>query len=141
MKYRYLEHTADVLFEAYGKDLPELFANAALATEEIMVELKTLKKSQDPVEINLIGKDAEELLFNFLEELIFLKDTKQYLFKEFNIKIKKIKKEYKLSAKCMGEKINPKKQELGRDVKAVTLHEFEVKKEKEGWKAKVLLDV
>ncbi len=139
MKYRYLDHTADVLFEAYGKDVNKLFENAALATEEVMVDLKTIK-NKDSKEVRVTGKDVEELLWNFLDELIFLKDTELLLFNKFKVKIIQ-KKEFVLNASCFGEKINSQKHVLGRDVKAVTLHEFEVKKEKEKWKAKVLLDI
>ena len=139
MTYKYFEHTSDVIFEAYGKSLEELFVSAGLATEELMVELKTLSPNLKE-EINVKGKDVEELLYNFLEELIFLKDTKLLLFKEFQIKIKE-GKEYSLKAIAKGEVINRTKHELGRDVKAVTLHQFEVKKEKDKWKARVLIDI
>ena len=139
MTYKYFEHTSDVIFEAYGKSLEELFVSAGLATEELMVELKTLSPNLKE-KINVKGKDVEELLYNFLEELIFLKDTKLLLFKEFQIKIKE-GKEYSLKAIAKGEVINRTKHELGRDVKAVTLHQFEVKKEKDKWKARVLIDI
>src|SRR3989344_2276882 len=91
MKYRFLEHTADVLFEAYGKELEDLFANAALATEEIMIDLKTLQ-TVEKKEIKIEAENVEDLLFNFLEELLFLKDTELFLCKEFELKIKKEKK-------------------------------------------------
>lgn len=139
MKYKYLEHTADVLFEAYGKNLPELFTNAGLATEEIMVEFTSLKETEKK-EIKVKGTSVEDLLFNFLEELIFLKDAELLLFKKFQITIEE-KKEFTLKAVGVGEKINPKKQIMGRDVKAVTMHQFEVKKEKNKWKARVILDI
>ncbi len=140
MNYHYLEHTADVLFEAYGKDLNELFRNTGLATEEVMVELKTLT-SKSEHKITLEEKTVDDLLYHFLEELIFLKDTELLLFKEFEMNITEKKNSFKLYALCKGEKINRSKHKLGRDVKAVTLHEFEVKKENSHWKAKVLLDI
>ncbi|MFA4887387.1 MAG: archease [Candidatus Nanoarchaeia archaeon] len=139
MTYKYFEHTSDVIFEAYGKSLEELFVSAGLATEELMVELKTLSPNLKE-EIKVKGKDVEELLYNFLEELIFLKDTKLLLFKEFQIKIKE-GKEYSLKVIAKGEVINREKHELGRDVKAVTLHQFEVKKDNGKWKARVLIDI
>ena len=44
MRYRFLDDvaTADLAFEAYGKDLPSLFTNAALATADAMANLKTV---------------------------------------------------------------------------------------------------
>ena len=42
-KYKFFDHTADVLFEAYGNTLGELFENAALATQETQADLKGIK--------------------------------------------------------------------------------------------------
>ena len=81
-KYNFLEHTADVMVEAFGENLEELFTNAALATTETMVDLPTLTKEEDH-HIILESDDLEELLYDFLSELIFLKDTEQLLFKDF----------------------------------------------------------
>ena len=136
MTYKYFEHTADVIFEAYGKTLEEMFESAALATEEVMVNLKTLKVKETKL-VKLEGRSVEDLLYLFLEELIFIKDTEGLLFKEFKIKIK----DNKLDAVCKGEKINSQTQELEKDLKAVTMHQFEVKEEKGKWKARVLLDI
>ena len=87
------------------------------------------------------NENAENLLFDFLEELIYLKDAKYILFGKFRVEIKKIRDNYILDAVAYGEKINPEKHELKTDVKAVTLHEFFLKKTNKGWKCRVLLDI
>lgn len=46
MKYRFLEHTADVLFEAYGKDFEEAIQNAAEAMFSVMCDTKKLKEER-----------------------------------------------------------------------------------------------
>lgn len=137
--YVFLEHTADILFEARGKTVEELFEQCALATEATMVDLKSVKE-RIKREIIVDGESVEALLYNFLEELIFVKDAEQFLFKSFKITIKKGKK-YTLKAVCAGEKINPKKQRLLDDAKAITMHQFEVKQEKKRWMARVIIDV
>ncbi len=139
MRYKFLPHTADAMFEAYGKDLEEMFENSALALEECMVKLSTIK-DKEHYEIKLECDSVEDLLYDFLSELIFIKDTKGLLFNKFNKVIKKNKK-YKLSAKCKGDFINRNTQELLDDAKAVTKHLFEVKKIKDKWIAKVLVDI
>lgn len=136
MKYRILDHTADVMFECYGKNLHELFANAAIATTDVMVERKSVGKKVKKV-IELQNDKTDNLLFDFLEEIIYLKDAEELLFKEFKVTIK----DGKLKAICLGEKINRKKHILKLDVKAVTLHKFEVKKTAKGWKAVFILDI
>lgn len=142
MPYKFLEDIAiaDVAFEATGKTLEELFESAGLAVTNTQVkDLKSVKQKVSK-EIKVDSDSIEMLLFNFLQELIFLKDAELLLFSKFNISIKKGKK-YKLEAKAYGEKLDMKKHELLVDVKAVSLHNFKVEETKYGWKADVILDV
>jgi len=139
-KITQFDHTADIGFNIEASSLDELFKASAIATFDTMVEIKEIKPKTKRI-IKLKNKDIDQLLFDFLCELIFLKDSKYMLFSKFNIKIKQEKtKEYSLTSEIFGEKINPKKQPLKIDVKAITFHEFFVKKEK-NWKAKFVLDI
>ena len=140
MKYKFFDHTADVMFEAYGKDLNELFENAALATEEIMVNLKSIKnKSQHSISLN--AESLEDLLYDFLSELIFVKDTESLLFNDFRISIVHKNNKYELNAQCQGENIDRKRHQLNADAKAVTKHKFEIKKIKDKYTAHVIVDI
>ncbi|MAF35831.1 hypothetical protein CL622_01790 [archaeon] len=138
--YQFFDHTADVLYKANGKDYKEVFTNAGLALMETMVSLKTIehKKSR---KITLTEDSYEKLLFSFLEELVFIKDVNTLLFNKFSITLTEKKDKYTLIAVCHGDKIKPSKQELKVDVKAITLHEFYLKKTKDGYQAKVLVDI
>ena len=141
MKYKFFEHTADIIFEAYGRTLERLFEHSALATEEIMVDLKTLD-AKEHYEILLDSDNLEDLLYDFLSELIYLKDSDGLLFNKFAVIITHEKKKYKLFAQCYGEFIKRDKHELIQDAKAVTKHQFEIKQEKnKTWFAKVIVDV
>jgi len=141
MKYKYLEDVsiADIAFLAEGKNLEETFQAAALATTEAMVDMKTLKNKVKK-EIVLESSNYDTLLYDWLSELIYIKDVDQILFKEFRIKIEKGKK-YKLTAKCYGDKIDFKRQLMGNDVKAVTMHKFKLEKQKDKWIAQVTIDI
>ena len=136
MKYKILDHTADVMFEVYGKTLNELFKNAATAIFDTMVKRSTIK-IKIKKEIELESSNVEQLLFDFIEELIYIKDAEYLIFKDFKIKIKG----NKLTAILEGDKINPKKQILLTDVKAITLHKFSLKKSKQGYKAVIIPDL
>lgn len=140
-KYIYLEGivTADAAFDAFGKTLAELFENSALATANTMADLKTLQ-AKITKKIEITADDTEKLLFKFLDQIVFLKDSEQLLFKKFNVKISE-GKQLKLEATCFGDKINPEKQKLRNDVKAVTYHNFKVQQAQNGWKARVILDI
>ena len=135
-KYKFIDHTADVMFEAYGGNLNKLFENSGLALQELQVELKNVKPKIIR-EIHLENKSVEMLLFDFLQELIFLKDTEQLIFSKIKINVK----DNKLNAICYGEKIDIKKHECKVDAKAITLHKYEVKKEKDKWIARVIVDI
>jgi len=110
-----------------------------LATEETQVDLNGVKLKIKK-EIELKNDTIEMLLFDFLQELIFLKDAELLLFSKIKVSVSEGKIN-KLKAVLEGEKIDPKKHELKVDVKAVTLHRFEVKKTKIGWFARVILDI
>src|SRR3989344_3665889 len=143
MPFKILEDiaTADVAFEATGKDLNELFESVCLATNSIMGDLKKVNPKIKK-KINIKAPVVERLLFNFVDEIIFLKDSKLLLFSKCKVKIKENKKNgYDLKAELWGEKLDYKKHNLGVDVKAPTMHMFEVKKSNNEWKVHMILDI
>ncbi len=129
---------ADAAFEATGKDLDELFEQSALAVESVMVDLKSVKKKSTTA-ISLEKDTLENLLYEFLSELVYLKDAEQLLFSKVSVSVTK-NKGWMLNAKLEGETIN-KKMKLGTDIKAITLHKFSVTESKKRWKAIVVVDV
>ena len=141
-KYKILEDVAiaDIAIEAYGKNLNELFENSALAIFEESANLKNIKeKEKKSIKIN--AKNIEDLLYDFLSEILFLKDTYSIIFKKSKIKIQKKGKKYHLNAELYGEKIDRERHELGNDIKAITLHMFKIEKTKKGYKGMIVVDV
>ncbi len=141
MPYKFLEDltVADVAFEARGKTLNELFKSAALALFDIVADPKKVKKKISK-KITIEKNNIEDLMFSFLEEIVFLKDSESLIFNSSKVNIKQ-NRTLKLSATLFGDKIDYKKYELKTDPKAVTMHKFEVKKEKQGYKARVIVDI
>ncbi|MBI2558723.1 archease [Candidatus Woesearchaeota archaeon] len=140
-KYKFLEDVAiaDIAFEAYGKTLTEMFENSALAIFELSADLKTVD-AREKLEFALENEKIDNLLYDFLSEILFLKDSKYMVFKKSEVSIIENEK-YQLKAVLEGDTINPQKQKLENDIKAVTMHMFEVKKEKTRWKATVVVDI
>lgn len=135
MKFKFLEHTADVKFQAFGKSLEQAFSNAAMALKEVMAG-KIKIKAKITKKIKIKGKDNESLLYNFLEEFLFLLDSQGFILS----KIKKIEiKENKLTAEVLGDKASLYK--FNNDVKAVTYNQMYVKKDKNKYIVQVVLDV
>ncbi len=141
MPYRFLEDiaTGDAAFEAEGSTLEELFREAAIATFEVMVDTESVEPKITR-EVELKNEAVDNLLFDWLSELIYLKDAEAVLFCKFNVNIKK-NDTYELKASASGENIDQQKHSLRSDVKAVTYHMFEVKKTEENWTARVILDI
>jgi len=140
-RYKFLEDVAiaDIAYEAYGKNLNELFESAAFAIFELSANLKTVD-AKEKIEFEMDNQTIENLLYDFLSEILFLKDSKYMVFKKVKISIEE-GEPYKLKAVLEGDTINPQKQQLENDIKAVTMHMFGVKKEKDGYKATVVLDI
>lgn len=137
--YKFLEGlvTADLAFEATGKDLNDLFTNAALAVLSSQVKLETVSEKVTK-KVVMENEDVGQLLFDFLNEIIYLKDAEQLIFKTVRVAITG---KYKLVADLKGEKIDPQKHQLGNDLKAVTMHKFEIKQTPKGWRCQVVIDI
>ena len=102
MRFEFLDHTADLMFRAYGKTINKAFENAALAFFETACNTK-LVKPLEKKEITVQAQDLKSLLYDFLEELLVLHEAEHYLFSKFKVKIDE--KNFTLTATLWGEKI------------------------------------
>jgi SHS2 domain-containing protein len=138
--FRYLENVAlsDAAFEAYGNSPAELFTAAAQAMFGVMVRLDQVKPRVERT-LTLSHEHLDQLLFDWLAELIYLKDAQAMLFSRFDPTVEG-EGPYRLTARLYGEPIDPKRHTLSVDVKAVTYHLFEVAKKGDQWMARVVLD-
>jgi SHS2 domain-containing protein len=143
MPYHYLEDigTADIAFEATGRDLPELFRDAADATMNVMIDNLAAIEPRDTRQIELSNDKLDMLLFDLLQELIFLKDAERLLLRIREIQIGERDQTYLVKATAEGEPLDAERHHQRADVKAVTLHDFSVQRTKKGWKTRVLLDI
>lgn len=143
MGFRYLEEisTSDVAFCAWGKSKEEMFLASAKATLSLMLDNPGEVAERESIDLTLENDSIEMLLFDYLQEFIFYKDAKQLLLKSTKPKIKKTKKGFWLESELKGERLDPSRHQLNADIKAVTLHKFEVVKKDGRWQATVVLDV
>ena len=125
-KYEYIEHTADIKFQAFGKSLEEVFENSALAMFNAISDDKIKLIEKKKISVFTEGKDNESLLYEFLEELLVLFDSEHFMLgkiENLNIKGKK------LIAEISGDKVE--NYDIKIDVKAITYNDMFVKEEKE----------
>ena len=143
MPYRYLEEigTADIAFEATGRDLPELFRDAADATTNVMIDNIEAIQPRQTRQIELSNDKLDMLLFDLLQELIFLKDAERLLLRIREVQVDERDEIYVMKATAEGEVVDAERHHQRADVKAVTLHDFSVERIEGGWKARVLLDI
>ena len=143
MPYRYLEDIAksDVACEAWGDTEEDLFVAAADATMNVMVEDLNTIADRERRTLTVEADALDMLLFELLQEQIFYKDAERLLLRVPKVQIRRQKNRFMLRAEAYGEELNPERHELVVDVKAVTLHRFEVKHTPQGWRATVILDI
>lgn len=137
-KFEFLEHTADVKFRAYGENAEDLFNHCALALSNIFSRGKKIPMVTRK-EFVVSGDDYESLLYNFLEELIYLFDAKQFVVSKTEVALK-IGEEYTLDVVVYGD--NTLKHKDLDAIKAPTYAEMYFKKiDTEHWEAQVVVDV
>ncbi len=136
-KYILIDHTADIGIDAFGATVHELFANAAFALFDIITDLPNVE-GKAAYKINVSGIDREQLLVNWLSELLYLHDVKNLLFKEFCIEDIS---DNQLSATVRGEEFKKDKHAIKTEIKAVTYHCLSIVQEGQQWKARVIFDL
>ena len=134
--FEILNHTADVGIIAYGADMNQAFANAAIALFSLITELSEVEEVLHR-DIKLTAPDEESLLVEWLNELIYLFDAEKIIFKRFDIINLN---STQLKARSYGEKVDSSKHKLKTGVKAATYHMLKVDKAN-GCKVQVLFDI
>ncbi|MCX8174806.1 MAG: archease [Candidatus Micrarchaeota archaeon] len=129
--FRFLEHTADIMFEAYGKSYPQALENAALALFSVIGKAKPKKRAV----LSLSAHSLEELTVQALSELLAYMDIHQVVFAKMKVLDFDPSRNW-LEMEAWGEKVRPRDH-----VKAVTYHELMVKNEDGKWTIRILLDV
>jgi SHS2 domain-containing protein len=124
-KFRYLDHTADAKFQAYGRTLEEAFSNAALATISLMWDPAEVEaRLSQPIDVK--GRDLEQLLVHFLGEIIYLLETRSFLAAAADdVIIEKADKGFRLRAFFRGDD-RPARYSIFGEVKAVTYNEMRI---------------
>ncbi|MCX7030743.1 MAG: archease [Spirochaetes bacterium] len=143
MSWRFVDDltVADTGFEADGASLLELLGSAVDATLAVMVGEPANLRPQQAVRVRLEGSDPAGLLFELLQEVIFRKDAEGLFLRFADGCITERSGMLTLAATLRGETLDRSRHEAGTDVKAVTLHRFEVVEQAGRWRASVVLDV
>ncbi len=128
MSYKVLDHATDAFIEVTASSLTEAFKVAGdSVVDTILDNSKIEEKKERNIVVN--GKDLNYLLYNWLEDLIYLIITEGFAIKKLNIIVEK-NEEYTISAQIFGEDIDIKKHGFKVEIKSPTFHEMDIKQEK-----------
>lgn len=133
-RYVLIDHTADMMVKAFGKNLEECFGNAAYALFDQTVDLSNIGTSET-TEIRVSGIDEEDRLFSFLSEMLFIEDADNLILKEFDVRFEG----EDVVCTARGETLDRTRHRVRSEVKAVTYHMMNIDKDEPS--VTVLFDV
>uniref|UniRef100_A0A7V3N4Z8 Archease n=1 Tax=candidate division CPR3 bacterium TaxID=2268181 RepID=A0A7V3N4Z8_UNCC3 len=136
MPYEILDHTADFGVRIYGKSLEELFKSGFEAIMNAMVEIKE-KGEQKELLYTDKAETLEDLLVDFLSEVIFRTIVEGKIFTDCELKID----DTSINAKLFYEDYDPERHRLKKEIKSVTYHNLEIRKTAEGFETNLICDV
>ena len=130
---------ADVAFQVKADSWDHLFVGASEALTKVMVDARDLGDDRH-LSIDLSAASVEELLYDWLSEMVYLKDAEAFLAKSTVVRVTS-GAIWHVSGTLDGDTIHPSAQRLGQDIKAVTYHMFQVSREGDEMTAQVVVDV
>jgi len=134
MNYEILEHTGDAKIRVFGETKEALFI-AALQGMNAILNPKVKSQNSKVRKIALQSQDINSLLVDFLNEVNYLRQVHMEIYGD--IKFTKFS-----DSELEGELSGYAVEEFGEDIKAVTFHELDIKKNKEGaWEAAIIFDL
>ncbi len=138
--YELFEHKADIGVKGTGESLEEAFSECAKAMFSVMVNIEMISPDTS-FEFKVKSSNREELLIDFLNELLYLKDINGMMFSGFYLYITRDRGKIILKGKASGEKVNKKKHDLKSEVKAATYHQLKIEKKNGEFVAQCVVDV
>ena len=136
-KYRITTHHTELAVRITGSSQAELFANSAFALFDVMTDVAAIDvKESIPLEVE--GSDRDDLMVNWMRELLYLYQSNGYILKEF--KISQVKDTI-VKAEVSGEKIDPDRHEIKQEIASVAAHKSRMEKTGNQWIAQVIFEL
>jgi SHS2 domain-containing protein len=137
--YEIIDTTADIGVRAFGKGLPGIFESVAMAMFDLTTDTSKVNCKRE-LNIELDANDIDRLLVDFLNQLLYYKDTENLVFASCNVHYVRVKGNgYTMHATVHGEEFDPRRFISGKDIKAATYHKLDIN-EKAGY-AIVIFDI
>src|ERR671919_567456 len=136
-KYRLTTRQSELAVKVVGSSQADLFANSAYALFDVMTDVEKIEiKDRLPLEVE--GTDRDDLMVNWMRELLYLYQGSGYLLKEFNIREVR---DTIVKAEVCGEKIDPDRHEIKQEIGSVAFHKSRMEKTGNQWTAQVIFEL
>lgn len=135
--FEVFEHTADVGLRMRADELNHLFEDAARGLFSCIVANLDAVRPVQEMQFRIEGDRHDDLLFDWLAELLFTFDARHVLFSNFRVELGPPG----LVATARGEPIDRSRHELEMEIKAITYHGLKVEQTGDGWLAEVIVDI
>ncbi len=136
-KYRILNRSSDLVIKVFGKTQAELFANSAFALFDLMTDVEKVQV-RDHLPLEVEGVDRNDLMVNWMRELLYLFQGSGYLLRDFQIR--DVKENY-VRCEVSGEKFDPDRHEIQRDIRSVAYHQSRMEKTGDQWTAQLIFEL
>ena len=136
-RFEFVDHTGDLGVRVFGDTLPRLFEQAAQALTFILTDPETIQV-EETRKLLLGANTDEELLITWLNELVYLFDTKGLLFKTYDVLSVH---DHHLEALAQGETYVEGRHPIKTTVKAATYHQLKIENHQGVWTVQVIFDL
>jgi protein archease len=137
-KYRITKHQSELAVRVVGNSQADLFTNSAFALFDVMVADLDKVEAKEPIPLEVEGTDRDDLMVNWMRELLYLYQGSGYLLKEFVIREVK---DTVVRADVSGEKIDPDRHEIKQEIAAVAFHKSRMQKTGNQWTAQLIFEI
>ena len=137
-KYRITKHQSELAVKVVGASQADLFANSAHTLFDVMVADLDKVECKEHIPLEVEGTDRDDLMVNWMRELLYLYQGSGYLLKEFQIREVK---DTIVKAEVSGEKIDPDRHEIKQEIAAIAFHKSRMDKTGNQWTAQVIFEV
>lgn len=137
-KYRLTKHQSELAVRVTGDSQADLFANSAMALFDVMVADVDKIEGKERLPLEVEGTDRDDLMVNWVRELLYLYQSSGYLLREFTIREVK---DTVVKADVVGEKIDPDRHEVKQEIAAVAFHKSRMDKTGNQWTAHLIFEV
>lgn len=135
--YRLNKHQSEIAVRVIGNSQADLFVNSAFALFDVMADIQAIEsKERLPLEVE--GTDRDDLMVNWVRELLYLYQSSGYLLREFQVHEVK---DTIVRAEVCGEKIDPDRHEIKQEIASIAFHKSRMEKTGNQWTAHLIFEI